>query len=130
MVFFQDIEVRVVSSSSGRPVVEYQDPEAVQSLDNFVVNKFLVVVTGWNYQVEVLVRPDFQLWDADGLIVSINLHGNVVTKRLFVERNLLEHYRNTGKPLVFDTVLYQEGSAWCTAPITFGSLNTGKSFKI
>lgn len=128
MVLIEDIEVRIASSASGEALIEYDDPKAAPSGNGFSATKFIEAVTGLEYQVEVYIKPSFELWDADGLDIGVNIDGGVVNQFKFHRISGVEACKKNGKPITVDSTVYQEGSKWYETPFSFGALNIGKSF--
>lgn len=130
MVQLQGVRVHVVCSSSARVLDEYSDITVVPSGNKLLAERFIEATTGLKFQIEVNIEPSFELWDADGIYIRVIIDGGVVKKAIFYSKEQVEEQKRTSTPFIDGSAIYQEGSAWCKAMYSFGSLNIGKSLKI
>lgn len=127
MVTNDHIEVHIVASSDGRQLAEYDDPKASASSDRHLLERFIEATTGLIYRIEVKVKPEFELFAADGISFNLNIDGEVVNQSVYYGRVEVEKRQRTGSPFIDSWAMLLEGSLWRKLTYTFGSLKIGKS---
>lgn len=127
MVTIKDIEVHIVSSSDGRELVEFDDPNDITSQDSYVSKKFIEAITDLTYHIEVHLKPGFKLYGASGIKIGLTIDGGVVSQSVYYGRLSVEQNQRSGSAFVNSTVLFRERAIWRRSTYSFGSLKIGKS---
>lgn len=127
MVTIKDVEVHIVSSSDGHELVEFDNPKAVASTDNYWSERFIEATTYQAYHIEVKLKPSFKLYAADGIRITFYIDGGTIRNSIFYDRNSVEKKQKTGSPIICSTAIFRGGAVWHQATFSFGSLEIGKS---
>lgn len=127
MVTIKDVEVHIVSSSDGRELVEFDNPKAIASTDNYLSERFIEAITYQAYHIEVKLKPSFKLYAADGIKINLYVDGGTVNQSQFYDRDSVEKKQKTGSPIIYSTAIFREGAVWHQVTFSFGSLEIGKS---
>ncbi|KAL8827800.1 MAG: hypothetical protein Q9170_006868 [Blastenia crenularia] len=126
MAILKDVEVRVVSKTSGQPLEEYEQPGTTSGFSDLSVERYIEAKTGEGFQVEVFVKEEFDCYAAWGIKVAINIDGGVVMFRRDYDKGSVQRHQNSRKPIVFNSVRYKDGSQHREAGFRFGSLRLSK----
>ncbi|KAL8690457.1 MAG: hypothetical protein Q9224_004404, partial [Gallowayella concinna] len=128
MAILNDIEVRVVSKSRGKPLQEYDSPKKTDAVDQHTIEKFIEATTGEDFAVEVFVKKGYTCKGAWGLRVGINIDGGVVKFAYSFSSADVKETQLAGKRLIiFDSVPHSEGSVHSEIGFRFGSLTIDES---
>jgi hypothetical protein len=126
MAILEDFEVSVVATETGQALEEFDNPKDDPIVNQFLTEKYIQATTGVRFQVQVHVKPSFNLYHADGIGVSINIDGGVVNHMRFYHKERVENSRKKKQPLIDGHVAHKMGSRWVESPFVFGSIDIGK----
>jgi len=122
----QNISGRADSEDVGNALSEYQKPNTSVDQPSNPVEKYVEAVTGQPFQIEVFVKPGFQLYSADGIGVGIVIDDRVVTFNRYFSAEAVRQKIRDGKPVLISSVSRVEGNRRFRMGFTFGSLNLGE----
>lgn len=126
MAILKDVEVRVVSKTTGLPLAEYAKPGMIMG-SNTSVERYIEAKTGEDFQIEVFIKRSFKYSKAWGLKIAIDIDGGVVSFTGFKSKVSAANLQATGRPVVVESVPHLRGGHWSNVGFRFGSLSTSKS---
>lgn len=133
MAILGSIEVRIARNTSGKAqtydagdtLSEYQKPNSSVNQASNPVENYIEAMTGQPFQIEVYVKPGFQLYNADGIEVGIDIDDKTVHfYKYYCAERVIQSMRE-GKPFVISSVPRVEGNRHFSMGFTFGSLHLG-----
>lgn len=132
MVLFKDFEVRVAlksadGRSAGEALSEYPNPKSDTTSDDLSVERYIEAKPGQEFQIEVHLKPAFNLFAADFLQVSLNIDGDTVMFKKPFSKDKVARHQEQKEPLVIYDVLSSEGGNYSRVSFCFGSLSAGES---
>lgn len=133
MAILGSIEVRIARNTSGKakaddagnPLSEYQKPNSSVNQPSNPVEKYIEATTDQPFQIEVYIKPGFQLYGADGITVGIEIDDKTVNfYKSYYAKRVIQCMRE-GKPFVISSVSRVEGDRHFRVGFTFGSHDLG-----
>ncbi|MCJ1250514.1 hypothetical protein MMC30_007742 [Trapelia coarctata] len=86
MAVIEDVEVTIVSKSTGQPLVEYDDPDKETSTGGEEVQKYVEAVSDEEFGFVVRLKEGFNYHGADGIKVVFTMDGDTLRRRKFYKR--------------------------------------------
>ena len=122
MAILKDVEVRIVSTSTNDPFLEYDDPKAKATGDTFLVEKYIEAETGKESRISIYIKPGFELLGAHAVNIGIKTSDGHVYFCKHYKKSMVLDGRDKGNPFIFKHVRYVEGNVG----FAFGSLEIGE----
>ncbi|KAL8895754.1 MAG: hypothetical protein Q9207_008029 [Kuettlingeria erythrocarpa] len=126
MAILKDVEVRVVSKTTGRLLDEYEKPGTDMG-DGTSVERYIEAKTGEDFQIEVFIKKGFEFWGASGVKIGIEIDGGVVAYAKYMPKKFVAVRQAAGNPVLLDSVAHLDGTQWSKVGFRFGSLSTSES---
>lgn len=126
MAILEDVEVSIVATETGQALEEFDNPKDDPTTNPRFTEKYIQATTGVRFQVQIYVRPSFNLYKAHGIDVTVDIDGGVVHHTTFYDKKWLEENRADKQPFIDDHVLHKMGSRWVESPYLFGSIDIGR----
>ncbi len=134
MAILKDIEVRIARNTSGEVVAEsagdalqeYERPTANINGSSNSIEKYIEAVAGQAFQIEVYIRPTFNMYAASDMMVHLTIDDETVRFKSPTGKNSILWKKMVGKPIIISSVPRFEGTRHYKTGFTFGSLNLGQ----
>ncbi|KAL9591890.1 MAG: hypothetical protein Q9179_007269 [Wetmoreana sp. 5 TL-2023] len=122
MAILEDIEVRVVSTASNQPLHEYDNPKRSRATRACSIEKYIEAKAGTDFHIEIYFPENFNCWAAWGVFIGIKIDGGVVDYCKVFSKAEVEELKDSGEPVVLESVTHSEGSQQSEIGFRFGSL--------
>ena len=140
MAILKDIEVVIVRFPSGTTLSpeevfeEYERPvEAPEGLedDDCLIERYIKARTGFQFQVAVFVKPEFELCGAQGIKIIVTVDGRVVNQNPFNYEEMVSLARTKQRPLFLRRAIWPAKSKEDSEKVfQFKTLEISKPFVV
>lgn len=137
MAILQDYEVVIAARPSqegfiekcaGRVFREWPDPKAITGGESELVENYIKSIPGMKYQIQVYLKPSFDLFEADEVWVQLIVDcGRVYACETFTKSQVMEN-KTKKEPFILQYMYTQEGMNYYRNFFTFGNLMSGELF--
>lgn len=73
MAIIKDFEVRIKDTATGKYLEEYDNPNAPPAVGSLKVETYIEAQDEAAFSVEVILGPEFEFYDADGLLLNLKM---------------------------------------------------------
>ena len=137
MTILQDYEVVIAARPSqegfiekraGRVFREWPDPKAITGGESELVENYIKSIPGMKYQIQVYLKPSFDLFEADEVWVQLIVDcGRVYACETFTKSQVMEN-KTKKEPFILQYMYTKEGTNYYRNFFSFGNLMSGELF--
>lgn len=125
MAIIEDVEVQIVSTSTGEALLEYDNPDRDATVEPVRVEKYIEAATDEEFHIVVTLREGFDYHGANGILVTYDLDGNMLKRQEFFRRPDDNHRLTTAKIIKFKSAQVKVDNTWKRIHLSFGSVDVG-----
>lgn len=131
MAVIEDMEVEVVSVSSGEPLVEYRHADLDAEAKDRETQAYIEAITGSEFKIVVGLKKGFNYHGADGITIHLTIDGDVLSRTKYRSRpygasatsRLTEDVK-----VEWTDILVGSGDNWSKVAFSFGAADIGSSY--
>ena len=102
MVCLKDFEVRVALNTTkgtlpGEALKEHPNPKLSAANDEWSIERYIEAKAGEESQVEVYVKPGFNLYKADGIMIGLRIDVDTVAYKQYIPKKKVCQRLLTGR---------------------------------
>jgi len=128
MAVLEDVEVTIVSTSTGQPLAEFEDPDPKTEEHGNEVQKYVEAVTDEEFKIVIRLKKGFKYHGADGIKVAPRIDGTAVNSRWYFARPENTYLFKPLEKIVSETLshaLVRKGPDWFRIAFSFGAASVG-----
>lgn len=128
MAILEDVEVTIVSTSTGQPLTEFGDPDPKTEEHGKEVQKYIEAVTDEDFKIVIRLKKGFRFHGADGINATLRIDGTAVNCLWYLARpektHPLKPLKKIGSETLSSTVT-RKGAEWFNIAFSFGAASIG-----
>lgn len=128
MAILEDVEVTIVSTSTGQPLTEVEDPDPKTEEHGKEVRKYIEAVTDEEFKIVIRLKKGFRYHGADGIDATLRIDGTAVNCHWYLARPENTHPFEPLEKIVSKTLshtLTRKGTEWFNIAFSFGAASIG-----
>ncbi|MCJ1433775.1 hypothetical protein MMC27_003140 [Xylographa pallens] len=130
MAVLEHVEVKIISSSTGQQLKEYDDPEPEtiaedEETGSEEIKKYIEAESGEEFKIQVTLKKGFCYHGADGILIRVHIDGDALSRQYW---RLRPSYVSASTRLPTDIVEFvsstnvKRGEEWCQMNFGFGEV--------
>lgn len=127
MAIFEDVEVQIVSTSTGLPLAEYDNPDPKTPTNGKEIQKYIEAVTNTEFKILVRLKKGFKYHGGDGVLINLRMDGNVLRRKKFDRKPHGTTATGLKKDIIIEKqdTLVGSGENWSRVSFSFGAADVG-----